>query len=177
MAYSDTEWEIVRAFYERGLSLAEIVARPEVNIKDRSSISKRAKQAGWIKGEKSTLVQAEVESKQKLAEIVEKKSTLNSTELEIHNIIVSEMAHDNAFFRKASLIIAQKAVKKVQSEDCSMMELKAAQELVGKGKENIYGKSPDTAIQINNGKEPITEIRRTIIDPRHTNGDGISSPD
>jgi hypothetical protein len=71
---------------------------------------------------------------------------------------VSERVQDDIFFRKASLIIAQKAVKKVQTEDCTMMELRAAQELVGKGKENIYGKAPDTAIQINNSAPQVKTI-------------------
>ncbi len=177
MAYSHKEWETARAFYERGLSLSEIVARPEVNITDRSSISKRAKQDGWIKGAKSILVEKELEVKQNVAAISEVKSTLNSTELEVHNTLVSERARDDTFFRSASLLIAQTAVKKVQAESlkCSMADLRAAQEVVGKGKENIYGKSPDTAIQINNanGQEGVTEIRRTIIDPRHSDAEGI----
>jgi hypothetical protein len=150
MAYSHEEWETVRAFYERGLSLAEIAARDEVVIKDRKSISRKAAQEGWIKGEKATLVEREVNTKQAVAEIATEKATLNATELSVHNTLVSERTQDDIFFRKASLIIAQKAVKKVQTEDCTMMELRAAQELVGKGKENIYGKQPDTAIQINN---------------------------
>ncbi len=149
MAYSDKEWEVVKAFYERGLSLSEISAREEVAIKDRKSISRKAQQEGWIKGEKATLVEKEIKTKQSVAEIATAKATLNATELEIHNTIVSERVQDEVFFRKASLIVVQKAIKKVQSEECTMMELRAAQELVGKGKENIYGKAPDTAIQIN----------------------------
>lgn len=151
MAYSHDEWETVRAFYERGLSLAEIAAREEVVIKDRKSISRKANQEGWIKGEKATLVEREVKTKQAVAEIATEKATLNATELSVHNSLVSERTQDDIFFRNASLIIAQKAVKKVQTTDCTMLELRAAQELVGKGKENIYGKQPDTAIQINNG--------------------------
>ena len=151
MAYSDDNWEIVRAFYERGFSLAEIVSRDEVSIKDRGTISRKAMQQGWVKGEKATLVSDEIQTKQKVAEISGIKATLGVAELEIHNTIVAERVHDDIFFRRASLIIAQKAVKKVQTEDCSMMELRAAQELLGKGKENIYGKMPDTAIQINTG--------------------------
>jgi len=50
MAYSTKDWDIVKAFYERGLSLAEIVARPEVNIKSRSQISRKAASEGWKKG-------------------------------------------------------------------------------------------------------------------------------
>lgn len=150
MAYSDREWETVRAFYERGFSLAEIAARPEVAIKDRKTISRKANNEGWVKGKKATLVETEVKAKQAVAEIATAKATLNATELDIHNTIVSERVKDNQFFRKASLIVAQKAMQKVQTEQCSMLDLRAAQDLIGKGKENIYGKSPDVAVQINN---------------------------
>lgn len=153
MAYSYDEWETVRAFYERGFSLSEIIAREEVSIGDRSSISRKAIKEGWIKGKKSTLVEKEIDTKQKTKEIIDEKSTFNATEAEIHNTIVAERIQDEVFFRKASLIITQKAIKKVQNEECSMGDLRAAQELVGKGKENIYGKAPDTAIQINNNSE------------------------
>lgn len=50
MAYSAKEWEVVRAFFESGLSLSEIVARKEVAIKDRGGISRRARAEGWVKG-------------------------------------------------------------------------------------------------------------------------------
>ena len=49
MAYTSKQWDIARAFYERGLSLAEIVDREEVDIKDRGVISKKAKRLGWVK--------------------------------------------------------------------------------------------------------------------------------
>ena len=162
MAYSDQEWETVRAFYERGFSLAEIVARPEVNITDRSSISKRAKQLGWVKGEKSTLVDDEVESKQKLAQVVEKKSTLNSTELEVHNTVVTERIHDSIYFRNATILVTNRVIEKVRTEDLSMAELNMAQNTIGKGKETVCGKSPDTAIQINNAPTFESEYLKKI---------------
>ena len=162
MAYSDQEWETVRAFYERGFSLAEIVARPEVNITDRSSISKRAKQLGWVKGEKSTLVDDEVESKQKLAQVVEKKSTLNSTELEVHNTVVTERIQDNIYFRNATILVTNRVIEKVRTEDLSMAELNMAQNTIGKGKETVCGKSPDTAIQINNAPTFESEYLKKI---------------
>ncbi len=162
MAYSDQEWETVRAFYERGFSLAEIVARPEVSITDRSSISKRAKLLGWVKGEKSTLVDDEVESKQKLAQVVEKKSTLNSTELEVHNTVVTERIQDSIYFRNATILVTNRVIEKVRTEDLSMAELNMAQTAIGKGKETVCGKSPDTAIQINNAPPFESEYLKKI---------------
>lgn len=90
MAYSVKQWEIVKAFFEEGLSLAEIVERPEVVITDRSSISKRAKIDGWIKGKNQQLQDDEVQAKQVLAEADKKKSTLNSTALVVHETLIFE---------------------------------------------------------------------------------------
>lgn len=153
MAYSEKQWETVRAFYERGFSLSEIAARPEVEIKDRKTISRKANNEGWVKGEKATLVETEIKTKQAVNEIATAKATLNATELDIHNTIVTERMKDEAFFRKASLLVAQTAIRKIQTESCSMMDLRAAQELIGKGKENIYGKSaPDVQVNTQNNQ-------------------------
>jgi len=49
---------------------------------------------------------------------------------------------------------------------------------INAAKETLVGKTPDTAIQINNatGQEGVTEIRRTIIDPRHSDAEDIRTP-
>lgn len=57
---------------------------------------------------------------------------------------------DMSFFRSASLKIAAKAIEKLDNEDLSMADVERAQNIIGKGKENIYGKQPDTAVQVNN---------------------------
>lgn len=159
MAYSSTQWETVKAFYERGLSLAEIVARAEVDITDRSSISKKAKEEGWVKGKNSTLVQEEVLAKSKVKELVEKNQQMNSTERAVHNVIVSERMADDIFFRKANMLITRKILQKVQVEDLSVGELKTAIDGVGKGQENIYPRKNEPSININN-----TNAQQTTVD-------------
>ena len=73
---------------------------------------------------------------------------------------------------------ALKNVKEAMDAECiNQADFRARADTIIKAKETVLGKSPDTAIQINNGNQPITEIRRTIIDPRHTNGEGISTAD
>jgi predicted DNA-binding protein YlxM (UPF0122 family) len=76
MAHSERQWAIIRAYYERGLSLAEIVAREEVTIKSRGSISKRAKIEGWGSDKKKQLVDEEVKAKQLLSGLVAQKETM-----------------------------------------------------------------------------------------------------
>lgn len=169
MAYSPQDWMVVRAFYERGLSLAEIVAREEVSIKDRGSISRKAKQEGWTKGEKATLLQKEIETKQKVAEIAEKKATLNATELQVHNTLVAEKLKAVEVFHNLNMKVASTLAKKLESDGelASYQDLNAAATAITKAQENILGKQPDTVINNTNAMQansvvnlPADEIRR-----------------
>lgn len=153
MAYSSEEWEAVKAFYERGLSLSEIAARPEVKIKDRASISRKARKEGWIHREKATLLQKEIETKQEVKKISEEKATLNATELEIHNTLVDERTKHIQFFNQAALKNVSVAVKKIGA-DTSQAEHRLLAETIVKGREVVLGKAPDTAIQVNNTNDP-----------------------
>jgi hypothetical protein len=149
MAFSVRDWEIVRAYYERGLSLAEIVARDDVAITDRSSISRKAKAEGWIKGEKATLLNDEVQAKQTLAEINQQKSTLNSTDVAVHDKLVDERLRHTEFFNKSALRNQQLANQKLVA-DLSLAELESHSRITARNKETVLGKSPDTAVQVNN---------------------------
>ena len=156
MAYSDKQWDVVRAFYERGLSLGEITLRPEVDIKDRGVISKKAKQAGWIKGIKATLVDKEIYAKQSVAEIAEEKATLNTTDRIVHDTLVDERTKHLAFFTNAAVKNVQQAMR-TTCEDQADLRMRA--DTILKGKETVIGKQPDTAIQINNNAPQITPDR------------------
>ena len=153
MAYDAKYWDVVKAFYEEGLSLAEIIARPEVKNGDRSTISKKAKAEGWIKGKNSTLTTVEIQTKQNLAEIAEKKSTLNSTEREIHDVIVDERTKHIQFFNNATLKNVSLMMRKV-TENTDIQEHRAVQATLRDGKEVVLGKGPDVAVQINNNALP-----------------------
>ena len=160
MAYSEKQWEVVKAFYERGLSLSEITERDEVAIKDRAVISRKAKKEGWVKGEKATLLQKEIEAKQEVAEIKQQKATLNATELEVHETLVDERTRHLAYFNKASYKITDKAMQILAiKSDISPAEVRHLSEAVAKQREGVLGKAPDTAIQINNNVEQPKEIR------------------
>jgi hypothetical protein len=150
VAYSDQEWETVRAFYERGLSLSEIVARDGVKIKSKSQISKKASAEGWEKlGKKKRLLDREVLSVQEVSAINEQKETLKETDLRIHNVLVDERTRHIEYFKKGNMLIASKIIKKVQASDLSVGELSQAAAGLGKAQDGVLGKSPDTAIQIN----------------------------
>jgi hypothetical protein len=151
MAFSQKDWAVVRAFFEQGLSLSEIVARDEVKqtgITDRGSISRKSKQEGWIKGKNATLATEEIQIKQKVAEIAEKKATFSATEVEIHNTLVAERTKLEAFFRNSNVLIAKTVATKVQRDgaNAGYAELNAAATAISKTQESVLGKAPDTII-------------------------------
>ena len=148
MAFSNRDWEIVRAYYERGLSLAEIVARDDVAITDRSSISRKAKAEAWIKGEKSTIVEKEIEARTTIKEINQQKSTLNSTEVLIHDKLVDERLRHLDFFNKSALKNQQLANLKL-SADLTIGEIESHSRITARNKETVIGRSPETALQVN----------------------------
>jgi len=153
MAYSSKDWEIVRAFYERGLSLNEIIDREEVNITDRSTISKKAKSEGWERLEKSTLLAKEILAKQDLAEVQEKKFTLNSTELDIHNNLVVEKMKNVEFFDNSQKYLAKVALEMIKNKnktgELAMQEVTGASRVVRDSREGVVGKAPEVQI-VNN---------------------------
>ena len=172
MAYSKTEWQVVQAFFENGLSLSEIAARPEVKIKDKSTISRRSKLEGWSKGKNQPLVEKVVQAKQILAYANDEKSTMNSTEAMVHDVLVEERTKHIQFFTEAAVLNVREAVSKI-GEGTTQAEHRMLAETILKGKEAVLGKTPDTAIQINNGNaeksnRPSPERVREIIEMART---------
>jgi len=162
MAYSQKEWETVRSYFERGLSLSEIVARDDITVKSKSQISKKAILEGWQKnGEKKQLLDREILAKQEVAAISEQKETLKETERFVHEQLVDERTKHIQFFTNAAVKNVSVAVKKITSET-TQVEHRMLAETILKGRETVLGKTPDTAIQINNNiptarKEDLTD--------------------
>lgn len=176
MAFSIQEWEIVRAFYERGFSLSEIVARPEVRIRDRTGIGRRAKKEGWIKGEKTALVEKEIELKQGNADVFQQKSTLKSTELLIHDTIVHERTMHITYFNNSQMRLSQIGMQMVEDKlqdkgllfdesgnqvevpKLTALELQQVSNVVKTSREGILGKEPGVVINNSNDTKIIERI-------------------
>ena len=162
MAYSQKEWEITRSYFERGLSLSEIVASEDVAVKSKSQISKKATSEGWEKnGEKKQLLDREILAKQEVATITEKKETLKETDRFIHDQLVDERTKHITFFNNAALKNVSEAVNKITGET-SQMEHRMLADTILKGRETVLGKAPETAVQINN-TAVVTRIERVIV--------------
>ena len=148
MAYSEKEWQVCRAFFERGLTLSEIVKREEVKIKSKSQISKKAASEGWERdGKKKLILSREVSAKQELAAIEKEKETLKETERFVHEKLCTELTLAAIFFSSNAI----QNVSEAMSSPCSTQsDFRQRAETILKGKEVVVGKAPETAIQINN---------------------------
>jgi hypothetical protein len=142
--------------------LADITARDEVAIKDRSSISKKAKAEGWKKGgEIQQLVEKKVESVQRVEAIKAEIQQKDSTDQRVINTLADERTKLEAFFRNSNVLIAKTVSTKVQRDgvNAGYAELNAAATAIAKTQESVLGKSPDTII--NNTVQTSVQIDRS----------------
>ena len=115
MAYSETEWSVARAFFERGLYLQEIVDRDEVKIKSKSQLSKKSKAENWERnGKTKRIFEQDVEIKQAVAEIKKQKETFGVEERNVHEVLVDERTKHIKFFNEAAVMNVQQAMNKHQ---------------------------------------------------------------
>jgi hypothetical protein len=157
MAHSVRDWEIVRAFFERGLSLSEIVEREEVPIKSKSQISKTAAKEGWIKDEKKQIFEKEIKARQDLKEVAVKKETLKETERFINDIMVSERLKFETTSNARMELVAQKAMEMLDMSERAG-DVKSVMDTLKVHREARLGKSPEVAVQINNNVPASTHI-------------------
>jgi hypothetical protein len=152
MAYSYDQWLTIKAYFERGLTLAEIVRRDDVLVKSRGSISKRAKSEGWVAGKKKQLVTQEVQLKQQLSAVQAQKETLPAIERNIHDELVSEQLKFTVFFRGANMMLANTVASKVreQGNGATFQDLNSAASALGRAQESVLGKVPEMVVHSSN---------------------------
>lgn len=169
MAYSDDQWAKVRALYEIGKPMPEII--DQADIKDRASIYRKAKTDGWVKGQNATLVQKKVEAKQTLAIVDAEIATKSDTERVVINDAVAEHLQLTKFFRGANMLVANTVAAKVKEEGkrASFKELASAAQALGRTQESVLGKAPETVI--NNTNAVQTVIQHTPDQLRKINQD------
>lgn len=98
-----------------------------------------------VKGTAKTL--APLISKQ--VEIKRELATLNKHEISSFEQVVDEHTKHIQFFTDVTVLNIETMAKKI-TEKTSIPEHKLAQEAIARGKETVFGKQPETAIQINN---------------------------
>lgn len=132
------EWAKAREYFEAGLSLSQLVEKTGIS---KTQLSKRSNAEGWAKGtEKEQLIHAAVR-------VAEAKGTLTEQALSVHNEIVDERTKHLQFFTS----VAIRNVNESMAAPCEgQMDYQRRADTILKAKETVIGKSPDTAIQINN---------------------------
>ena len=137
---SAEQWMIARADYEiRGLSVTEVAKKYGCA---KSAVSMRAKSEGWQAGKTEQAVTDKVNAIIQLARVEqETELKLNATERAVFDTVVM----DDVAFR-------------AQND----ADVKAAAETLRIARESRLGKTPDTAIQINNNAP--ARIERVIVD-------------
>ncbi len=147
---NDRDRALIMADYHSGATQSTLAAKYEVSVATINKLCKGVERK--FLGKISELVNLKSEFIEK-SEIKVNSLLLDETPIEANAIrnMVNQKALDLQYFRHASLLISEKVLDKVKNEDLSMFDLEKAQNVIGKGKDNIYGKMPDTAVQVNTG--------------------------
>ena len=156
---TQAEWIKCREYYEAGLSLSKIVEKTGIS---KTQISKRSNLESWSKG---------TEKEQLIADAVKvrvAKGTLTEQALSVHDELVDEKTKHIQFLNNLTLKNLSVMGKKI-NEDMEIIDHRNAQETINKGAERLIGKTPDTAIQINNNAQPVSiedyrKARDSILD-------------
>lgn len=116
MAYSETQWEKAKGYYEAGLSLSKITEKTTIA---RNTISQRAKREQWEHGKNADYIEAK--------ELI---ATKKGTEKEQAVLILDEIADEN--IRRKNLVYG--ASEKIVQATSKMLD-KGKKQVVVKVKE------------------------------------------
>lgn len=137
------EWGKCQEYYEAGLLLREIKEKTGIAI---PNISKKAAKEGWAKakdaGQKQKLIIEAVR-------VEEAKANLEPLALEVHNEVVDERTKHLTWLNTAAMKNASDAMKLKCNDQLDHVR---RSDTILKTKETLVGKTPDTAIQINNNQ-------------------------
>ena len=153
-------WAMGRADYEiRGLSVTELAKKYGCA---KSAVSMRAKADGWRAGKTEQAVAEKANAIITLAKIEQQtEQKLNATERAVFDVAVM----DDVAFRAQNDADMETICKHIMALLPGMdkpADVKAAAETLRIARESRLGKTPDTAIQINNNAP--ARIERVIVD-------------
>ena len=156
MAYSPTQWEKAKGFYEAGMTLAQINERVGIS---KSKISEKAKREKWEHGKNTEYIEHKQKVLEQKGNILEHSGTIA---LEIADTIAIDKAKINIFFQNAAIRGQQKA-NELLEEVAEMKDLLAYANLTKTNKETVLGKDPETVINNANVQSNDTAMQINII--------------
>jgi len=154
MAYTDSQWEKAKGYYEAGMSLSQI--KDKTNIA-RNTISQRAKREHWEHAKNSDYIEAKIKVETKKGTILEQSGTVA---LNIADDIALDKAKAITLFQNSALKNQQKANELLDLTD-DMKDIESHARITKTNKETVLGKDPETVI--NNANVQQTEDKRVMI--------------
>lgn len=151
MAYTETQWEKAKAYYEAGMSLSQI--KDKTNIA-RNTISQRAKREQWEHSKNSDYIEAKIKVETQKGTILEQSGTVA---LNIADDIALDKAKSITLFQNSALKNQKKANELLELTD-DMKDIESHARITKTNKETVLGKEIDTIInntnatQVNNEK-------------------------
>ena len=146
MAYTESQWEKAKAYYEAGMTLSQI--KDKTNIA-RNTISQRAKREQWEHSKNSEYIEAKI-----------KVECQKGTILEQSGSVALNIADDIAFNKAKALTLFQNSALKNQAKANELLELtedmkdiESHSRLTKTNKETVLGKDPETVINNANVQE------------------------
>lgn len=156
MAYSEEQWDRAKAYFESGqYSLSQISDKTGI---DKSQISRKSKIQQWQQGRNADYIEAKVK-------IVEKKTTENTTTLQVLDDIADEAIAN----KKLIYGLTKKALKKASElldQTENLYDVNTAVQLADRASLTL-GVNPRHASQqitVNNQNTQITDNRKLTIE-------------
>jgi predicted DNA-binding protein YlxM (UPF0122 family) len=146
MAYTESQWEKARAYYEAGMSLSQI--KDKTNIA-RNTISQRAKREQWEHSKNSDYIEAKIKVETQKGTILEQSGTVA---LNIADDIALDKAKSITLFQNSALKNQKKANELLELTD-DMKDIESHARITKTNKETVLGKEIDTIINNTNAQQ------------------------
>ena len=146
MAYTESQWEKAKAYYEAGMTLSQI--KDKTNIA-RNTISQRAKREQWEHSKNSEYIEAKIKVESQKGTILEQSG---SVALNIADDIAFNKAKALSLFQDSALRNQKKANDMLDLTD-DMKDVESHARITKTNKETVLGKDPETVINNANVQE------------------------
>ena len=151
MAYTESQWEKAKAYYEAGMTLSQI--KDKTNIA-RNTISQRAKREQWEHSKNSEYIEAKIKVECQKGTILEQSG---SVALNIADDIAFNKAKALSLFQDSALRNQKKANDILEMTD-DMKDIESHARITKTNKETVLGKDPETVINNANVQENKTIV-------------------
>ena len=156
MAYTESQWEKAKAYYEAGMTLSQI--KDKTNIA-RNTISQRAKREQWEHSKNSEYIEAKIKVESQKGTILEQSG---SVALNIADDIAFNKAKALTLFQDSALRNQKKANDMLDLTD-DMKDIESHARITKTNKETVLGKDPETVINNANVQENNMPMQINII--------------